>query len=108
MEGKIMTKSIEHVALVMDGGTFLGDPEYGVVRLDDVWNGELEAQNGDTLKKKLRNLIEGRKVEIKTIRLDKAGRRIAQVYLDGFSVNRLMGDEINRLYGPEGQLVIGN
>ncbi len=103
-----MKKSVEHVALVMDGGTFLGDPEYGVVRLDNVWNRELQDRIGDTLKKRLRQLIEGRKVEIKTIRLDKAGRRIAQVFLDGFSINRLMTDEINRLYGPKGQFVISN
>jgi hypothetical protein len=107
MEEKIM-KSIEQVSLVMDGGTFLGDPESGVVRLDNVWNRELQELDSGTLKKRLSELIEGRKVEIRTIKLDKAGRRIAQVFLDGFSINRLMTDEISRLYGPKGQFVIRN
>ena len=103
-----MEKSKEHVAVVIDAGTFLGDPDFGVVRLHDVWHHDLQIRDSGVLKKKLRDLIEGHRVEIRTIRTDEAGRRIAQVFLDGFSVNRLMKEEIERLYGRKLRVTMGN
>jgi hypothetical protein len=107
MEGCEMEKTYENVALVLDAQTFVADTDYGVVRLDKVMRPELFDRD-DKLKQKLCDLIEGRKVEVNILDTDKIGRRIADVMVDGMSVNELMRQEIRRIYGADEKHVMVN
>ncbi|NIP44311.1 MAG: hypothetical protein GWN61_23035 [candidate division Zixibacteria bacterium] len=102
-----MEKTYENVALVLDAQTFVADTDYGVIRLDRVMRPELFDKD-DKLKQKLCDLIEGRKVEVNILNTDRIGRRIADVNVDGMSVNEIMRQEIRRLYGCDNQKVMDN
>ena len=103
-----MEKTYENVALVLDAQTFVADPDYGVIRLDKVMRPEHFDIDDGTLKRKLCDLIEGRKVEVNTVETDRIGRRIAKVMVDGISVNEMMRQEIGRLYGCDNQSAMEN
>ncbi len=86
-----MAKRKETVTRVIDGDTFLTKSRTHPVRLANVDAPEKGSKGGTKATKKLRQLIQGKKVEVNTVARDVYGRAVAKVKVGRTSVNRAMG-----------------
>ena len=89
----------EFVTEVLDGDTFKTNHENPTVRLEGVDAPELGRPGGQEAKEDLEDLIIGKFVAVDTVAIGAYGRRIAQVRLDGLSVNETMVREIEYTRG---------
>ena len=85
-----MTSSVEYVTHVIDGDTFTGDPDKPRVRLKDVDAPELTEPGGIRAKQHLESIIGDKYVTINTTGIGRFRRRIAEVSINGVSVNEAM------------------
>lgn len=85
-----MAKRKETVTRVIDGDTFLTKSRKHPVRLANVDAPEKGRKGGRKATQKLRNLIQGKKVEVRTVALDTYGRSVANVKRGHISVNKAM------------------
>ena len=81
------------VTRVIDGDTFA--TENGTrIRLLDIDAPEFPKDClGEDSKERLKNLIEGKKIQLETFGTDNFGRTLAYVYLDKLSINETMAEE---------------
>lgn len=89
-------KRKETVSKVIDGDTFLTKSRKRSVRLANVDAPEKRTKGGAKATKELRNLVQGKKVEVNTIARDVYGRSVARVKVDGKSVNKAMNEKLKR------------
>ena len=75
---------------VIDGDTFTGDPTKSNVRLENVNAAERNTTAGRKATEYLKSLIHGKMVQIQVNAHDVYGRRVAEVKVDGRSVNDAM------------------
>lgn len=85
--GKFRT---ETVTRVIDDDTFLTKERRRSIRLANISACEKGTKRGRKATEQLRDLIEGKKVRIMTIRTDLMGRSIAIVRIGNRSVNNIM------------------
>jgi len=92
-----MSKQKEKVTNVNDGDTFStkSRPKHSV-RLAGVDAPEKGQRGSKAATKALRQMIGGKKVEVKTVARDKYGRAVANVEVDGKSVNRAMNKKLKK------------
>ena len=90
-----MAKRKETVTRVIDGDTFLTASRKRSIRLAGVDAPEKGARGAIKAAKTLRNLIEGKKVEIHPIARDTYGRTIANVKVGRKSVNKAIKDRMH-------------
>ena len=83
-------KRKETVTRVIDGDTFETASRKKSVRLANVNAPEKKQKGGGAATKALRNLIKGQKVTVDTVARDVYGRAVANVKVDGKSVNSAM------------------
>ncbi len=83
-------KRKETVTRVIDGDTFLTRSRKHPVRLANVDAPEKGRKGGNKATKQLKNLIQGKKVEVHTVARDKYGRAVAKVTKGRVSINRAM------------------
>ncbi len=83
-------KKQETVTRVIDGDTFLTKSRKHPIRLANVDAPEKQQKGGAAATKRLRNLIQGKRVEVETVARDKYGRAVAKVKVRGKSVNAVM------------------
>ncbi len=85
-----MAKRRETVTKVIDGDTFETASRKHPVRLANVDAPEKRQRGYQEAKKALKQLIEGKKVEVTTVAHDPYGRAVAKVKVGGKSVNDAM------------------
>ncbi len=85
-----MAKRKETVTRVVDGDTFRTASRKHSVRLANVDAPEKGAKGGASATKQLKSLIQGKKVEVKTVARDTYGRTVADVKVGNKSVNKAM------------------
>jgi len=85
-----MAKRKETVTRVIDGDTFLTKSRKHPVRLANVDAPEKGRKGGSKATKQLKQLIQGKKVEVHTVARDTYGRAVAQVKKGRISVNKAM------------------
>ncbi|MBA7563426.1 hypothetical protein ES708_05084 [subsurface metagenome] len=85
-----MARRKETVTRVIDGDTFRTAPRKHSVRLANVDAPEKGAKGGAGATKQLKRLIQGKKVEVKTVARDTYGRAVANVKIGNKSVNKAM------------------
>lgn len=86
----------ENVKRVIDGDTFETSSRKHPVRLADV-NAPEKGKPGSTkATQTLRNLIQGKKVQIDTVARDTYGRSVANVKVDSKSVNKAMSRKLKK------------
>ncbi len=78
----------ETVTRVIDGDTFLTASRKRSVRLANASAPEKKEKGGALATKKLKAMIEGKKVSVETVARDKWGRAIAEVKVGRKSVNK--------------------
>ena len=83
-----MAKRKETVTRVIDGDTFRTSSRKHSVRLANVDAPEKGRKGGAKATQQLKKLIQGKKVEVKTIARDVYGRAVANVKVSGKSVNK--------------------
>lgn len=83
-----MAKRNEKVTRVIDGDTFKTNSRKHSVRLANVNAPEKGKPGSAKATQALKNLIQGQKVQINTVARDQYGRAVANVKVDGKSVNR--------------------
>ena len=83
-----MAKRKETVTRVIDGDTFRTSSRKHSIRLANVDAPEKGSKGGAKATKQLKNLIQGKKVEVKTVARDAYGRSVANVKVGGKSVNK--------------------
>lgn len=86
-----MAKRKETVTRVIDGDTFRTSSRKHSVRLANVNAPEKGRKGGAKATQQLKSLIQGEKVEVKTIARDVYGRAVAEVKVGRISVNKQMG-----------------
>jgi len=86
----------ERVIEVIDGDTFRTNKRKNPVRLANVDAPEKGRPGSVEAKNKLRQLIEGKEVTIKTVARDKYGRSIANVKIGNKSVNEIMREKLKK------------
>lgn len=86
-----MAKRKETVTRVIDGDTFRTSSRKHSVRLANVNAPEKGRKGGTKATQQLKSLIQGKKVEVKTIARDVYGRAVAEVKVGRKSVNKQMG-----------------
>ncbi len=91
-----MAKRKETVTRVIDGDTFLTASRERSVRLADVDAPEKSTRRGAQATRTLRNMIQGRKVEVNTKARDVYGRAVAEVKIGRKSVNKEMKDRLKK------------
>ena len=91
-----MTKRKETVKRVIDGDTFTTTSRVKPVRLANVDAPEKGARGGKTATEKLKALIQGKKVEVDTVARDVYGRAVANVKVDGKSVNNAVKKNLGK------------
>lgn len=91
-----MSKRKETVTRVIDGDTFCTKSRKSSVRLANVNAPEKGTKAGTTASKALRSMIQGKKVEVNTVARDKYHRAVANVKVDGKSVNSLMNKKLKK------------
>lgn len=84
------TKRKETVTRVIDGDTFLTKSRKHAIRLANVDAPEKGRKGGDKATQRLKNCIQGKKVEIETVARDMYGRAVANVKKGRISVNKIM------------------
>ncbi len=82
----------EKVTKIIDGDTFMTDRRKHPVRLANVDTPEKGQSGYSQAKKALQNLIQGQEVMIDTKARDKYNRSVANVKIEGRSVNMAMKD----------------
>ena len=85
-----MAERRETVVRVIDGDTFLTATRKNAVRLADVDAPERGARGYVQATNKLKKLIQGKKVAVRTVARDAYGRSIAKVKVGNTSVNKAM------------------
>jgi endonuclease YncB( thermonuclease family) len=85
-----MVKRKETVTRVIDGDTFLTKSRKHPVRLANVDAPEKGRKGGSKATKQLKQLIQGKKVEVHTVARDAYGRAVAQVKKGRTSINKAM------------------
>ena len=85
-----MAKRKETVTRVIDGDTFLTKSRKHPVRLANVDAPEKGRKGGSKATKQLKQLIQGKKVEVHTVARDTYGRAVAQVKKGRISINKAM------------------
>ena len=85
-----MAKRKETVTRVIDGDTFLTATRKHPIRLAGVDTPERGTKAGTAATRKLKNMIEGRKVSVQTVARDVFGRAVANVRVGNKSVNSAM------------------
>jgi len=86
----------ENVKRVIDGDTFETSSRKHPVRLANV-NAPEKGKPGSTkATQTLRNLIQGKKVQIDTVARDTYGRSVANVKVDSKSVNKAMSRKLKK------------
>ncbi len=86
----------ENVKRVIDGDTFETSSRKHPVRLANV-NAPEKGKPGSTkATQALRNLIQGKKVQIDTVARDTYGRSVANVKVDSKSVNKAMSRKLKK------------
>ena len=83
-------KRKETVTRVIDGDTFLTKSRKHAVRLANTDAPEKGRKGGNEATKRLKNLIQGKKVEVHTVARDMYGRAVANVKVGRKSVNSAM------------------
>lgn len=83
-----MAKRKETVTRVIDGDTFRTSSRKHSVRLANIDAPEKGRKGGAKATQQLKKLIQGKKVEVKTIARDVYGRAVANVKVSGKSVNK--------------------
>jgi len=83
-----MVQRKEKVTRVIDGDTFRTSSRKHSVRLANTNAPEKGAKGGAKATQKLKTLIQGKKVEVKTVARDVYGRAVANVKVGGKSVNK--------------------
>lgn len=91
-----MTKRKERVTKVIDGDTFRTNTRKHSVRLSNVNAPERGTKAGKTATQALRNLIQGKKVEVDTEARDVYRRAVAKVKVSGKSVNAAMNRRLKK------------
>ncbi len=91
-----MSKRKETVKRVIDGDTFITALRSHPVRLANVDAPEKGTKSGDAATKALKAMIQGQKVEVDTVARDKYSRAVANVKIDGKSVNRSMNQKLKK------------
>jgi len=91
-----MGKRRETVTRVIDGDTFLTKSRKHPVRLANIDAPEKGRKGGSKATQKLRNLIQGKKVEVRTVARDTYGRAVANVKRGRISVNKAMSRRTKR------------
>ncbi|MBN2593441.1 MAG: thermonuclease family protein [Sedimentisphaerales bacterium] len=92
----MMAKRKETVTRVIDGDTFLTASRKRSIRLAGVDAPEKSTRGGTKAAKTLRNMIQGKKVEVNTKARDVYGRAVAEVKIGGKSVNKEMRNKIKK------------
>ena len=85
-----MSKRKETVTRIIDGDTFKTACRKLSVRLANVDAPEKGQRGAVKATESLKNLIQGKKVEVHTVAQDVYGRTVANVKIDGKSVNKSM------------------
>jgi len=85
------------VIKVIDGDTFEIQNGEASIRLEGLDAQELNTENGKLCKKRLTYLILGKVVEYEEVAHDAFARIVAQVYIDGISINNVMKRFIDKL-----------
>lgn len=93
---KKMSKRKETVIKVIDGDTFRTSTRKHSVRLSNVNAPEKGHRGSAKAANDLKGLIAGRKVQVETVARDKYGRAIANVKVDGKSVNNEMKQKLRK------------
>lgn len=91
-----MAKRKETVKRVIDGDTFQTSARKHSVRLANVDAPEKGKRGSVKATQTLKSLIQGKKVEVRTIARDKFGRSVARVTVDGKSVNKAMNKKLKK------------
>ena len=91
-----MAKRKETVKRVIDGDTFTTASRKKPIRLANVNAPEKRSKGGAKATQQLKNLIQGKKVEVNTVARDKYGRAVARVKVNGKSVNTTMNKKIKK------------
>jgi endonuclease YncB( thermonuclease family) len=91
-----MAKRKETVKRVIDGDTFQTCARKHSVRLANVDAPEKGKRGSVKATQTLKNLIQGKNVEIHTVARDKYGRAVARVKVDGKSVNKAMNKNLKK------------
>lgn len=86
----------ETVTRVIDGDTFRTSSRKNAIRLANVNAPEKRARGSTRATQELRKLIQGKKVEVNTIARDSYGRAVANVRVEGKSVNRAMNRKLKK------------
>ncbi len=85
-----MAKRKETVTRVIDGDTFRTSCRKHSIRLANTDAPEKGTKGGASATKQLKRLIQGKKVEVKTVARDTYGRAVANVKIGNKSVNKAM------------------
>lgn len=91
-----MAKRKETVTRVIDGDTFRTSSRKHSVRLANVNAPEKGVRGSTRATQELKNLIQGQKVEVNTIVRDSYGRAVANVRVEGKSVNSAMNRKLKK------------
>ena len=91
-----MAKRKETVTKVIDGDTFQTRCRKKSVRLANVNAPEKGTKGAAVATKALRNLVQGQKVEVNTVARDVYGRAVANIKVDGKSVNNAMNKKLKK------------
>ena len=91
-----MVKRKETVTRVIDGDTFKTSSRKRSVRLANVNAPEKGKSGSVKATQALKNLIQGQKVKVEPVARDQYGRTIANVKVDGKSVNKAMNQKLKK------------
>jgi len=91
-----MAKRNEKVTRVIDGDTFKTSSRKHSVRLANVNAPEKGKPGSAKATQALRNLIQGQQVQVDTVARDPYGRAVANVKVDGKSVNRAINRKLKK------------
>ena len=86
----------ETVKRVIDGDTFVTSSRKNPVRLANVNAPEKGRQGSVKATQALKNLIQGKEVQIDTVARDTYGRSVAKVKVDNKSVNKAMNQKLKK------------
>jgi endonuclease YncB( thermonuclease family) len=89
-------KRKETVTRIVDGDTFRTASRKHSVRLANVDAPEKGRRGSAKAREDLKALIQGQKVEINTVTRDKYGRSVANVRVEGKSVNQAMRRKLQK------------
>lgn len=91
-----MSKRKETVTKIIDGDTFKTSSRKHPVRLANVDAPEKGKPGSVKATRELKNLIQGQQVQVNTVARDPYGRTVANVKVDGKSVNAAMNRKLGK------------